>query len=80
MSLNQALILQLAEGNLASKLSKAALDETYGLGNCDKQLVFLMNRYLIIDMFNCTGAANLNQVKKDCLLGLLQGDFDVNCT
>jgi hypothetical protein len=80
LSLNQAVILQLAEGNLSSKLSKVALEKTYGLKNCDKQLVFLMNRYLIIDMFNCTSAADLTQVEKDCLLGLLQGDLDVNCS
>lgn len=79
MSLNQTLILQLAEGNLEKKLSKVALEKTFGLKNCDAQLNLLINRYLIIDMFNCTGAATLSQVQKDCLLGLLQGDFSANC-
>jgi len=77
--LDQTTILQLAEGNLSKNLAKLALSEGFGLANCTADKMELINRYLIIDMFNCTAGADLSQVKKDCLLGLLQGDLAANC-
>lgn len=67
------------EMSIAKDLSKLALHDVFGYGNCEDADWFkVMKRYSILDMFNCTKAVTLNVQELQCLVGSLFQGLDKN--
>lgn len=68
----------LANYDNSKKISKLAKREVFGL-SCDGDWSEVLCKYLIIDMFNCSGTDGLDQCDIDCLEGKLTAGLKNNC-
>lgn len=63
--------------NISKKVGKLSRADVFGLG-CGEKWGDVISRYIIADMFDCTGGVNLGQCDKDCLIGKMTNGFK-NC-
>jgi len=70
--------IQMAKTSLHKEVAKLSKKEVFGaVSNGDWNNV--LGKYLIIDMFECTGASTLDQCEVDCLVGKLKNGLTNNC-
>ena len=68
----------LAESKISKDVSQLSKKEVFGLGK-KANWSDVLCKYLIIDMFNCSGGDNLDQCDIDCLNGKLSTGLTNNC-
>lgn len=69
--------IDVARADIAKKVSRLSRADVFGLG-CKDKWSDVMARYIISDMFLCTGGVNLGKCDKDCLTGKMTKGLN-NC-
>ena len=76
--LDQTLI-DFGKSALSKEVSKLAMGEVYGLGDCARGWNVAFSKYLIVNMIEVTGAENLSCDDAKCLEGDLLKDALSTC-
>ncbi len=69
--------IDVAKAYIAKKVSRLARADVFGLG-CGDKWSDVISRYIIADMFECTGGTALGKCDKDCLIGKMTKGLN-NC-
>ena len=67
-----------AKASISKDVTKLSKREIYGVAE-DGEWSGVLCKYLIIDMFNCSGASTLDKCDIDCLKGKLSSGLTNNC-
>lgn len=70
--------IEIAKANISSETAKMTKKEAYGVAK-PSDWSDILCKYLIVDMFNCSGGNSLDKCDKDCLKGKLSMGLTNNC-
>lgn len=73
------LLIDISGLKSGSDVAALARQEVYGMKTCRATWGTAFAKYAIRQMFECTGAEDLNQLEVDCLIGKLSENLALSC-
>ena len=70
--------IELAKIDISREVSKMTKKEAYGVAE-PSDWSDILCKYLIVDMFNCSGGKTLDKCERDCLTGKLTTGLTNSC-